>query len=95
MGADCPKKVSFITSLVQINVYIKTGWLQNSVFLFLKQRIGLLVSCLILLESGNSDKKMNQELERKLRHLKHLYDQELIEEEEYKVQQKNLFEKLF
>ena len=46
-------------------------------------------------ESGNSDKKMNQELERKLRHLKHLYDQGLIEEEEYKVQQKNLFEKLF
>jgi hypothetical protein len=48
-----------------------------------------------IFESGNSNKKMNQELEKKLRHLKHLYDQRLIEEEEYKVQQKNLFEKLF
>ena len=48
-----------------------------------------------LIESGNLDEKMNQELERKLRHLKHIYDQGLIEEEEYKVQQKNLFEKLF
>ena len=48
-----------------------------------------------IFESGDSGKKMNQELERKLRHLKHIYDQGLIEEEEYKVQQKNLFEKLF
>ncbi|MGY8761813.1 MAG: hypothetical protein ACKVLF_01370 [Nitrospinaceae bacterium] len=48
-----------------------------------------------ILESGDSGKEMNQELERKLRHLKHIYDQGLIEEEEYKIQQKNLFEKLF
>jgi hypothetical protein len=48
-----------------------------------------------IFESGDSGKKMNQELERKLRHLKHIYDQGLIEGEEYKVQQKNLFEKLF
>jgi hypothetical protein len=48
-----------------------------------------------IFESGDSGKKMKQELERKLRHLKHIYDQGLIEEEEYKVQQKNLFEKLF
>ena len=48
-----------------------------------------------LIESGNIDEKTNQELERKLRHLKHIYDQGLIEEEEYKVQQKYLFEKLF
>ena len=48
-----------------------------------------------IFESGDSGKEMNQELERKLRHLKHIYDQGLIEEEEYKIQQKNLFEKLF
>ena len=48
-----------------------------------------------ILESGDSGKEMNQKLERKLRHLKHIYDQGLIEEEEYKVQKKNLFEKLF
>ena len=48
-----------------------------------------------IFESGDSGKKMNQKLERKLRHLKHIYDQGLIEEEEYKVQQKNIFEKLF
>ena len=48
-----------------------------------------------ILEDGDSNKKINQELERKLRHLKHLYEQGLIEEKEYKVQQKNLFEKLF
>ncbi len=47
-----------------------------------------------ILEGGDSNKKINQELERKLRHLKHLYGQGLIEEEEYKVQQKKLFEKL-
>ena len=48
-----------------------------------------------IFEGGDLNNKMNQELERKLRKLKHLYDQGLIEEEEYKVQQKKLFEKLF
>ena len=48
-----------------------------------------------IFEGGDLNNKMNQELERKLRNLKHLYDQGLIEEEEYKVQQKKLFEKLF
>ncbi|MBT7272314.1 MAG: hypothetical protein HN885_04880 [Nitrospina sp.] len=47
------------------------------------------------IESGNSGKQMNPALEVKLRQLKHLYEQGLIEEEEYKIQQKNLFEKLF
>ena len=48
-----------------------------------------------IFEGGDLNNKMNQELEKKLRNLKHLYDQGLIEEEEYKVQQKKLFEKLF
>ncbi len=48
-----------------------------------------------LLESGDSKNKLNQELERKLKHLKRLYEEGLIEEEEYKVQQNKLFEKLF
>ena len=48
-----------------------------------------------IFEGGYLNNKMNQELEKKLRNLKHLYDQGLIEEEEYKVQQKKLFEKLF
>ena len=43
----------------------------------------------------NSDNKLDRELERKLKHLKRLYQQGLIEEEEYKIQQKRLFEKLF
>jgi hypothetical protein len=47
------------------------------------------------IESRNSGKQMNPDLEVKLRQLKHLYEQGLIEEEEYKIQQKNLFEKLF
>ena len=48
-----------------------------------------------LLESGDSKNKLNQELERKLKHLKRLYEEGLIEEEEYKAQQNKLFEKLF
>ena len=47
------------------------------------------------IENVNSGKQMNPDLEVKLRQLKHLYEQGLIEEEEYKIQQKNLFEKLF
>ena len=38
---------------------------------------------------------INPELEKKLEHLKHLYDRDLINEEEYKAQQKKLFEELF
>ena len=48
-----------------------------------------------LIQSGNSETKLNRELERKLRHLKRLYEQRLIEEEEYKTQQNKLFDKLF
>jgi len=38
---------------------------------------------------------LNLELEKKLKHLKRLYEEGLIEEEEYKVQQNKLFERLF
>ena len=48
-----------------------------------------------LLEHGDSETESNRELENKLKRLKRLYKQELIDEEEYKVQQKQLFEKLF
>ena len=48
-----------------------------------------------LLESGDSRTESNQKLERKLKHLKRLYEEGLIEEEEYKAQQNKLFEKLF
>ena len=48
-----------------------------------------------LLQSGNSETKLNRELEKKLKHLKRLYEKGLIEEEEYKAQQNKLFEKLF
>ena len=48
-----------------------------------------------LLQSGNSETKLNRELERKLKHLKRLYEKGLIEEEEYKAQQKKIFDKLF
>ena len=48
-----------------------------------------------LLEHGNSENQSNQELENKLKRLKQLYEQGLIDEEEYKTQQKKLFEKLF
>ena len=48
-----------------------------------------------LLKSGNSETKLNRELERKLKHLKRLYEKGLIEEEEYKAQQNKLFDKLF
>ena len=48
-----------------------------------------------LLKKSNSSNKLNQELDRKLKYLKHLYEEGLIEDEEYKVQQKKLFERLF
>ena len=48
-----------------------------------------------LLQSGNSETKLNRELEKKLKHLKRLYEKGLIEEEEYKAQQNKLFDKLF
>jgi len=38
---------------------------------------------------------INPELEKKLEHLKYLYDRDLINEGEYKAQQKRLFEELF
>ena len=38
---------------------------------------------------------ISPKLEEKLKHLKHLYDKELINEEEYKNQKKKIFEELF
>ena len=48
-----------------------------------------------LSKKSNSSNKLNLELEKKLKHLKRLYEEGLIEEEEYKVQQNKLFERLF
>ena len=48
-----------------------------------------------LSKKSNSSNKLNIELEKKLKHLKRLYEEGLIEEEEYKVQQNKLFERLF
>jgi len=48
-----------------------------------------------LLEGGDSETELNQELEKKLKHLKRLYEEGLIEEDEYKAQQNKIFEKLF
>jgi hypothetical protein len=42
--------------------------------------------------SGNN---INPKLEEKLEHLKYLYDKQLINEEEYKNQQKKIFDELF
>jgi hypothetical protein len=42
--------------------------------------------------SGNN---INPKLEEKLEHLKYLYDKQLINEEEYKTQQKKIFDELF
>tara|TARA_B100001123_G_C15077509_1_gene934277 strand:- start:193 stop:888 length:696 start_codon:yes stop_codon:yes gene_type:complete len=47
------------------------------------------------LEGGNAENHLNEELERKLKRLKQLYEQGLIYKEEYKAQQKKLLEKLF
>jgi len=42
-----------------------------------------------------SENNINPMLEEKLEHLKYLYDKELINEEEYKNQQKKIFDELF
>jgi len=47
------------------------------------------------LQALKNDHKKNPKLEEKLKQLKKLYDQDLIDEEEYKIQQKKLFEELF
>ena len=78
------------------NKRIHKNWLVTKLRLPVSKTKDMSISELSdIFESGDSGKKMNQELERKLRQLKNIYDQGLIEEEEYKVQQKNLFEKLF
>jgi hypothetical protein len=41
------------------------------------------------------ENNINPKLEEKLEHLKYLYDKELINEEEYKNQQKKIFDELF
>ena len=48
-----------------------------------------------LSKKSNTSNKLNQELDRKLKHLKHLHEEGLIEDEEYKAQQNKLFERLF
>jgi hypothetical protein len=47
------------------------------------------------LQKEPSENNINPKLEEKLEHLKHLYDKELINEEEYKNQQKKIFDELF
>jgi len=42
-----------------------------------------------------SENNINPKLEEKLEHLKYLYDKQLINKEEYKNQQKNIFDELF
>ena len=78
------------------NKRIHKNWLVTKLHLPIsKTQDGAISELSDIFEDGDSNKKMNQELERKLRQLKHLYEQGLIEEEEYKIQQKNIFEKLF
>ena len=78
------------------NKRIHKNWLVTKMRLSVsKTNDGVIRELSDIFQSADSGKKKNQELEKKLRHLKHIYDQGLIEEEEYKVQQKNLFEKLF
>jgi hypothetical protein len=48
-----------------------------------------------LQKEPSENNNINPKLEEKLKHLKYLYDKELIDEEEYKKQQKNIFEELF
>jgi hypothetical protein len=48
-----------------------------------------------LQKEPSENNNINPKLEEKLKHLKYLYDKELINEEEYKNQQKNIFEELF
>ena len=48
-----------------------------------------------ILDAGSLNNKINPELEEKLEHLKYLHDKKLIGEEEYKTQQKKLFDELF
>ena len=46
-------------------------------------------------DKGSSAIKVNPKLEAKLEHLKYLYGKNLIDDEEYKAQQKKLFDELF
>ncbi len=46
-------------------------------------------------ETDSSNHEINPKLEKKLKHLKYLHDNKLIGEEEYKAQQKILFDELF
>ena len=47
------------------------------------------------LQKEPSENNINPKLEEKLEHLKYLYDKQLINEEEYKNQQKKIFDELF
>ena len=47
------------------------------------------------LQKESSGNNINPKLEEKLEHLKYLYDKQLINEEEYKNQQKKIFDDLF
>ena len=48
-----------------------------------------------IFETGMSNHEINPKLEKKLKHLKYLHENDLIDEEEYKAQQKKLFDELF
>jgi hypothetical protein len=48
-----------------------------------------------LQKKPSENNNINPKLEEKLEHLKYLYEKELISEEEYKNQQKNIFDELF
>ena len=47
------------------------------------------------LETKSSKNNINPKLEEKLEHLKYFYDKQLISEDEYKAQQKKIFDELF
>ena len=49
----------------------------------------------VALDKDSSAIKVNPKLEAKLEHLKYLYGKNLIDDEEYKAQQKKLFDELF
>ena len=46
-------------------------------------------------QKKSSKNNINPKLEEKLEHLKYLFDKQLINEEEYKNQQKKIFDELF
>ena len=75
---------------------IRKNWIVSNLKLPTSdQTLGDNVDSFNNLETGSSKDKIDQKLEKKLKHLKYLRDKNLIDEEEYKTQQKKLFDKLF